>query len=194
MRHCINCRRAIPDGTNYCAPCYEEALENYRALYAQYERDLEKWNSATPTERAAAHSRAEYSNLEKWNFILLLVANIFLFAVVFPKLPLEEKLLKMIKLGTIGGSVVLFVFGTLTLGKVGRGIALSLRKGCFYALLCAIGIWLVGLITGINLEEKLDITLVLAVGLVGVVRGILKEIRGENHASGAPTPPPIPKR
>jgi MFS family permease len=205
MAYCKKCSRTIADGKNYCSSCWDIVWANYQNDKSAYETKLGEWNSLPARERFIRNEVAEIRTLRKFTFAPFLFAD-----VIFVVIGFLGKLLGVFKFWLITAGI--FAVGMIVT-KLFSNILGRLFRGIFWALLLGGGLGIIGVILGsfykdqttmAKFQSLLDtlqiqyqvgsnaIVFGSLLALIGIILGILNEIRGRNHASGAPTMPTAP--
>jgi hypothetical protein len=186
---CNRCKAWIPEGRTYCDAHYNEALAEYENAMASYYRNLDNWNSMDYDQRQAAHKNAETGNVGTHAaFVALGVGGAIWYTLAQRR-----------EIDFLWGCGIMVASWAVIYGiDPVRILAGRLARSIVTALGWAFGLGVISLIVYFFsavarkfLDEHHQMAWV-CLAVVSIVIGLITEISGENHASGAPTPPSKP--
>lgn len=181
MNTCRRCQESIPDGRNYCAAHYMEAMAEYQAAREEYVHARSAWESMSFAEKAAANRSAERE--EVGSFAALFGGLVG--AVVWWLLELDA---------LVGIILIVMTSAAVTAIQPIRILVGKLMRFVVYAILYFIGGWLLGWFISNWSPLIRDNASLFTAGLavVAVVASALGEAYGGHHASAEPQPPSKP--
>lgn len=163
---------------------YEYKKERYHERLAQYNEQLALWESLSPEEQQHHHRNAEKATLRGWTFLGVFFIGIAAFLYLNNNYT-GNTLWLYTGLSVVGSGIILLPLYTV----VGR-----LLRGCVLAAVCSGVVYLI--IWFIQTQTNGIPSDIIKYAITGAIAFLLlfSELRGGNHASGAPERPkrPIP--
>lgn len=207
MANCRKCNKVIADGKNYCHSCWDIVWDEYLDQKNNYEQELNEWNSLSSTQKMQIHASAEKRQLENYTFAPFLITTILIAIYRFVEGDLfsnYKMLILIISIFIIG--LVIKRFLSVILGRIIRGIVLSVVSGGILGIVGGIIGYFYkdpktiatfqNVIESVGIKYKVESNIMVFSSIfiiIGIVIGVIKEIRGSHHASGAPRIPSQPR-
>lgn len=163
---------------------YENQKLRYEADLVRYRSDLQAWNALSDDKKKTLHRRAEQNKLGLWSLAVAAGASYFLYRFV------EHRLTGDTFWIVWGGATLAFVAISICLRKlVGRT-----ARGTVIALIAALVCSTLISVLADNMHKPISKPLGHGIFWTIFAIGLLIEIAGGYHASGAPSAPTPPSK